>query len=114
MNNIKLHEVYIKKYISSKDFTIVLNTAYDDFNMMYSDDSILISRDIDFVLFLMKKREFLGLIRQTIIIYNQLNKKKMVLQEKWKHMLKQDIIKRCLEFDKNFHIYLTASLYSYI
>jgi hypothetical protein len=114
MNNIKLHEVYIKKYISSKDFSIVLKTAYEDFETVYNDQNTIISKDIDFILCLMKKNEFLGLIRQTIIIYNQLNDKKMVLQEKWKHMLKQDIIRKCLEFDKTFHIYLTASLYSYI
>ena len=114
MNNIKLHEVYIKKYISSKDFNIILTTAYDDFKMIYSDDQILISRDIDFILFLMKKKEFLGLIRHTIILYNQLNTTKMVLKEKWKHMLKQDIIRNCMFFDQKFIIYLTASLYSYI
>ena len=114
MNNIKLHEVYIKKYISSKDFGIVLKTAYEDFETVYNDRNTIISKDIDFVLFLMKKNEFLGLIRQTIIIYNQLNDRKMVLKDKWKHMLKQDIIRKCLEFDKTFHIYLTASLYSYI
>jgi len=112
MNNIKLHEVYIKKYISSKDFGIVLKTAYEDFDTIYNN--ILISRDIDFVLFLMKKNEFLGLIRHTIILYNHMNEKKMRLKDKWKHMLKQDIIRKCLEFDKNFHMYLIASLYSYI
>ena len=96
MNNIKLHEIYIKKYISSKDFSIVLKSAYEDFNLMYTDQNCIISRDIDFVLFLMKKREFLGLIRYTIILYNQMNDTKMKLKEKWKHMLKQDVITRCL------------------
>lgn len=113
MNN-KLHEVYIKKYISSKDYNIVLKSAYEDFNDMYEQSKNIISRDIDFILFLMTKREFIGLVRQCIIIYNHLNIKKLSFDDKWKIMSKNEIMRTCLEFDRSFHIYLTATLYSYV
>ena len=113
MNN-KLHEVYIKKYISSRDYLIVLNAAYDDFNDMYDHSKVIVSRDIDFILFLMTKREFIGLIRQCIITYNHLNRNKLLFDEKWKNMSKNEIMRTCKECDQSFHIYLTATLYSYV
>lgn len=111
----KLHEIYIKKYVSCKDYNIVLKNALSDFENIYNPSTeSIVTRDIDFILFLMNKNEFIGLIRHTIIGYNNLHPIKLHFNDKYKLLSKKEIIQKYSTYSKDFIFFLTASLYSYI
>jgi hypothetical protein len=111
----QLQEIYIKKYISSKDYNIVLKTALVNFEYMYDESKSIINKDLDLIIFLMSKGEFLGLIRYTIIMHNLDNMtNKIVLDEKNKFLSKKEVIDEFIKIEPFFIIYLAASLYAYI
>ena len=111
----KLQEIYIKKYVSSKDYGIVLKTATRNFDeIRLNQDYSIINKELDLILYIMSKSEFLGLIRHSIILYNSLNDEKVMFDEKHKLLSKKEIIDNYCTRITNFILYLTASLYSYV
>lgn len=110
----KLQEVYIKKYISCKDFNIVMKTATSNFLDEFDSEDSIINKDVDLILYLMSKSEFLGLMRFSIILYNSINPVRIHYDDKCKLLSKKQIVEKYLECDSSFDLYLTASLYSYV
>lgn len=111
----QIHETYIKKYVSCKDYSIVYQNAMQDFDAEYNDDTDqIVCRNIDFVLFFMSRKEFMGLIRYTVILYNKFHDNKLKIIEKHTNMGKKAIVESYCKINSDFPIYLTASLYSYI
>ena len=110
----KLQEIYIKKYISSRYYETILKESLHKFEELYEKQTSIIDKDTDLVIFLMKKKEFQGLIRYTIVTYNNYNDKKLVFNEIDKLLNKQEIINMYSQIDPLFKVFLVASLYSYI
>lgn len=111
----QLHETYIKKYVSSKDYSIVHKNAVDDFDDQYNEtNDTIICKSVDFILFMMSRKEFMGLIRYTVILFNKFHDIKIFVSDKHQTMSKKAIVDAYTETDEDFKIFLTASLYSYV
>lgn len=114
----KLQEIYIKKYISCKDYNIILKTMLINFeDVRYQEEYSIINPELDLILYIMSKSEFLGLLRNTIIVYNGIKgikDEKITIDDKCKLLSKKDIINNYVEKYPSFLLYLITSLYTYI
>ena len=112
----KLQEIYIKKYISSKDFNIIQRAAVNNFEEEYGTDHFIINKELDLILYMMSKSDFLGLIRNTVILFNSLNPTKKIRYDDENSLLltKRDVVDLYLDHDNSFLLYLTTALYLHI
>ena len=112
----KLQEIYIKKYISSKDFNIIQRAAVNNFEEEYGTDHFIINKELDLILYMMSKSDFLGLIRNTVILFNSFNPTKRIRYDDENSLLltKRDVVDLYLDHDNSFLLYLTTALYLHI
>lgn len=114
MINLLLHELYIKKYYSVKEVDVILNSTRAAYIEQYKTRPVMIHRSIDFILHLMNKIEFIGLIRYTIVLMNSLQIPRLEIENSYYMRPKEDILQSMISKNKLFSSYIIVALYKYL
>ena len=114
MDNLSLHELYIRKNYSIKDPNVLLNITRMNYIEEYQHRPELITRSIDFVLHIMSKREFLGLLRFTMVLMLSKGLKVCKLDESITTLSKEEIISYMKMDMPELPHYIVIAMYSYL
>jgi len=114
MDHLRLHELYIRKNFSIKEPQMLLHAARVSYMDEYQDKPELITRSIDFLLHIMSRREFLGLIRFAMILMISKGLKVCELPESNVLLSKEAIITHLKTQLPEVAHYIVVSMYSYV
>lgn len=114
MDNLSLHEIYVRKNYSIKEPHIILNTARAAYLDEYRNKPELITRSIDFLLHIMSKREFLGLLRYTLVLMLSKGVPVPKLEESTCVLSKDEIISRIKMDTPELPAYIVVAMYAYL
>lgn len=114
MDNLSLHEIYVRKNYSIKEPHIILNTARAAYLDEYRNKPELIARNVDFLLHIMSKREFLGLLRYTMVLMLSKGLHVARLDDAMCLLSKDEIISRMKMETPELPTYIVVAMYSYL
>lgn len=114
MNHLHLHERYIKKNYSIKEPLIILDEAWESYLDEYENKPVMITRSIDFLLHIISKREFLGLIRFTIVLMLSRGISVCKLPDSLCVLSKEDILNELKYKIPELPHYMVIAMYSYL
>ena len=114
MDNLNLHEIYVRKNYSIKEPLIILNNARAAYLEEYRNKPELIARNVDFLLHIMSKREFIGLLRYTLVLMLSKGLSVSKLDDSMCLLSKDEIISRMKADTPELPAYIVVAMYSYL
>lgn len=105
-----IHYDFFVKNLTLENTTDVMYWKLCEFDRWYTDDKIMINKNIDFVLYLMSKNIFLCFVRNTLV---HMRNKKLITQTIYIdfEQSKQSILHQCVCGIESFLVYFIVCLY---